>query len=71
MPRRAQQMRAAPKAKQTAVMKARPKYSVQSKSAERERSGGREAEAGISKSADFWFLIYTLGVQIPPPPHHK
>lgn len=37
MPRRAQQMRAAPKAMQTAVMKARPKYSVQSKSAERRR----------------------------------
>lgn len=44
MPRRAQQMRAAPKAKQTAVMKARPKYSVQSKSAEREREEEEEKQ---------------------------
>lgn len=44
MPRRAQQMRAAPKAKQTAVMKASPKYSVQSKSSEREREEEEEKQ---------------------------
>lgn len=49
MPRRAQQMRAAPKAKQTAVMKARPKYSVQSKSAEREREKRRKRSSSRDK----------------------